>query len=82
MRFVWAGENAAIALGCAPKAERLVCGENAIQPQTEPTAKRTAHFSQLRCALWDEEVFVDSFQFSMSGHGQIWDCEEVRIRAS
>ncbi len=24
--------------------ERFVCGENAIRPQTDPTAKRTAHF--------------------------------------
>ncbi len=88
MRFVWAGENAAIALGCAPNKrtetsfkrwsrcafkrtlERFVCGENAIRPQIDPTAKRTGHFldktsccSQLCCALWDEEVFVDSLQF-------------------
>ncbi len=60
--------------------EWFVCGENAIGPQTDPTAKRTAHFwiNQLRCALWDEEVFVDSLQFSMVGRGQTWGCEEVQ----
>ncbi len=51
--------------------EQLVCGENGIRPQIDPTAK-------LCCALWDEEVFVDSLHFSMAGHGQTWGCEEVR----
>ncbi len=97
MRFVWAGENAAITLRCAPKLyqtsvprpplqgtlERFVCGENVIRPQTDPTAKRTAHFwtkpaAVVSCAVHYEEVFVGSLQFSMAGRGQTWGCEEVR----
>ncbi len=39
---------------------------------------QTSCRSQLRCALWDEEMFVDSLQFSMADRGQTWGCEEVR----
>ncbi len=33
---------------------------------------------EVGCALWDDEVFVDSLQLSMAGRGQTWGCEEVR----
>ncbi len=45
VRFVWAGEHQKRTKQVFKRTlERFVCGENAIRPQTDPTAKRTAHF--------------------------------------
>ncbi len=46
------------------------------QKQTEQAYRDL--LEEVGCALWDDEVFVDSLQLSMAGRGQTWGCEEVR----
>ncbi len=48
------------------------------RPNCKKTKLNWFGLNQLRCALWDEEVFVDSLLFSVAGHGQTWGCEDVR----